>query len=94
MSYNKCNLSIITPNTDKYIFFSLASAASQYHPEDVISLANSSDSKYFWAGSEDGGIFRMKSSGDLSILETDTEGVPLPLYSPTASITYGQVSIT
>lgn len=74
VSYNKGNLSIITPNTDKYIFFSLASAASQYHPEDVISLANSSDSKYFWAGSEDGGIFRLKSSGDLSILENRYRG--------------------
>lgn len=74
VTYYKCNLSVITPNTYFFNTYSLATPASNYQPEDVISIAKAADDKSFWAGTEDGGIFRMKSTGNLEILENKLRG--------------------
>ena len=74
IGYNKGNISIATPKGEKYDIYSLATVANQYHPEDIISFSLAKDEHSFWAGSEDGGMFLVENSADMSILENRHRG--------------------
>lgn len=74
IGYNKGNISIATPKGEKYDIYSLATAANQYHPEDIISFSPAKDEHAFWAGSEDGGMFLVENSANMTILENRHRG--------------------
>ena len=74
IGYNKGNISIATTKSDKYDINSIATAANQYHPEDIISFSLAKDGNSFWAGSEDGGMFLVENSSTMSILENRHRG--------------------
>ncbi|MBO4825876.1 MAG: response regulator [Prevotella sp.] len=74
VTYNKSNLSIGTLQSEKYAIHRLATAANQYQPEDIISFTATADGRSFWAGSEDGGMFRIESSGNYPIVENRFRG--------------------
>ena len=74
IGYNKGDMSIATQNGGKYNIFSLSTIANQYNPEDIISFSLANDGQSFWAGSEDGGLFRIDNSATMSILENRHRG--------------------
>ena len=74
IGYNKGNLSVVTQRNEKYAIFSLASAASQFNPVDAMSFAASPDGHSFWAGTEDGGIYRVDDTGDAAVQENRYQG--------------------
>ena len=74
IGYHKGDMSIATPRREKYDIYSLATAANQYHPEDIISFSPAKDGRSFWAGSEDGGMFLVENSTTMSIQENRHRG--------------------
>ncbi len=74
VTYNKSNLSIGTPLSTKYAIHRLATAANQFQPEDIISFAAPADGRSFWAGSEDGGLFRVEATDNYPVVENNYRG--------------------
>ena len=74
VTYNKSDFSIGTLQNDKYSIHRLATAANQFQPEDITSFAAPPRGGYFWAGSEDGGLFRVEDAGNYPVMENSFRG--------------------
>lgn len=74
LTYNKSNISIGTTQSEKYAIHRLATEANQYQPEDIISFTATGDGHSFWAGSEDGGMFRVENADNYPVVENRYRG--------------------